>query len=553
MTAVRKGLVLLILLPWTAPAQVAYNVTLFGHMDKYHNMGWDTSFTYSATWGWTGPDGREYAFIGTARGSSIVDITDSLHEVALIPGPASYHNYHEFRTYGNILYIVADGFDSTQYPYGGVEMVDLSHLPDSASLLGTYVWQDTANGIVTLCYKSHTVAIEGKYLYLHGGEFGGLRVLDLTNPLHPRQAGSFGRGSQPYIHGSYPFHDTDYAACNVDSLLDILDARTKSSITLISRTHVYPEGNVHSTWVTPDGKYVLLTTETVGGHLHIFDISDPVHPAQVSEWSSSPTSTSHEIVTKGDFAYLSYYGEGLRILDISDIRHPIEVGFYDTHPGPDHQLYEGDWGVDPLFPSGKIAVSDINTGLYVFTFNGKHGGRMTGYVRSADSDAPLDSVVVSVAETGRTYRPGPDGAYEIGAAEGTLTVSFARPGYATLIDTMTIRAGKLDSVNVYLGRSGVVSVAQQGKLTPYTTALEQNYPNPFNPATEIRYTLASAGWVHLTIYDVLGRLVDRLVDAPETSGPHIARFDGSRLSSGVYFCRLAAGDHLVTRKMILAR
>ncbi len=95
---------------------------------------------------------------------------------------------------------------------------------------------------------------------------------------------------------------------------------------------------------------------------------------------------------------------------------------------------------------------------------------------------------------------------------------------------------------------------------PHTFALEQNYPNPFNPSTIIRYTIAGDraqgpgnSEVRLEVYDVLGRAVAVLVNEKQTSGTHEVRFDGSQLSSGVYFYRLSEGNSIASRPMILLK
>lgn len=88
---------------------------------------------------------------------------------------------------------------------------------------------------------------------------------------------------------------------------------------------------------------------------------------------------------------------------------------------------------------------------------------------------------------------------------------------------------------------------------PARFALHQNYPNPFNPATTISYELASAGEVRLSVLDVLGKEVALLVDGVQQSGRHDLLFDGTRLASGVYFCRLRSGASVLTRAMVLVR
>ena len=80
--------------------------------------------------------------------------------------------------------------------------------------------------------------------------------------------------------------------------------------------------------------------------------------------------------------------------------------------------------------------------------------------------------------------------------------------------------------------------------------LSQNYPNPFNPTTTISYQISQRGLVTLKVYDVLGREVATIVNEEKISGSYEIKFDGSDLSSGVYFYKLQAGSFVQTRKMI---
>jgi len=81
--------------------------------------------------------------------------------------------------------------------------------------------------------------------------------------------------------------------------------------------------------------------------------------------------------------------------------------------------------------------------------------------------------------------------------------------------------------------------------------LNQNYPNPFNPATTIKYELPKSSEVKLGVYDLLGREVSVLVNEKKDAGVHEVRFDGSGLSSGVYFYRLTVGDFVATKRLLL--
>jgi hypothetical protein len=75
----------------------------------------------------------------------------------------------------------------------------------------------------------------------------------------------------------------------------------------------------------------------------------------------------------------------------------------------------------------------------------------------------------------------------------------------------------------------------------------------FNPSTTIRFELPKSSVVSLTVYDMLGREVSVLVNERRNAGVHEVKFDGTGLSSGVYFYRLEAGSFVLTRKLLLLR
>jgi hypothetical protein len=84
-------------------------------------------------------------------------------------------------------------------------------------------------------------------------------------------------------------------------------------------------------------------------------------------------------------------------------------------------------------------------------------------------------------------------------------------------------------------------------------ALAQNYPNPFNPSTMISYSVNSRTMVSLNVYDVLGKQVASIVNQVQNPGQYTASFDGSSLSSGVYFYKLIADNKVEAKKMMLVK
>ena len=83
--------------------------------------------------------------------------------------------------------------------------------------------------------------------------------------------------------------------------------------------------------------------------------------------------------------------------------------------------------------------------------------------------------------------------------------------------------------------------------------LNQNYPNPFNPSTKIRYSIPTEAVVKLKVYSAIGELVAELVNQSQSAGTYETEFSAAKLTSGIYFYKLQAGDFVETKKMILLK
>ena len=92
-----------------------------------------------------------------------------------------------------------------------------------------------------------------------------------------------------------------------------------------------------------------------------------------------------------------------------------------------------------------------------------------------------------------------------------------------------------------------------GAARPTGLEISQNYPNPFNPSTTIRYGLPNRSHVTLTVFNTLGQQVALLQNGEQEAGYHEVKFDGSGLSSGVYYYRLTAGTFVEMKKLLLVR
>jgi hypothetical protein len=117
-----------------------------------------------------------------------------------------------------------------------------------------------------------------------------------------------------------------------------------------------------------------------------------------------------------------------------------------------------------------------------------------------------------------------------------------------------------------VNNSNPVFVENEEKL-PQEFSLFQNYPNPFNPTTTIRFTIPTSplnptpyqGEEHrerlikLKIYDVLGNEIVTLVNEEKPTGEYEVEFNGSNLSSGIYFYQLRTNNYISTKRMILLK
>jgi hypothetical protein len=103
-----------------------------------------------------------------------------------------------------------------------------------------------------------------------------------------------------------------------------------------------------------------------------------------------------------------------------------------------------------------------------------------------------------------------------------------------------------------------VGVDNRSETLPQGFALEQNFPNPFNPSTTIRYELPEEAMVNVTIYDMMGRQVSRLVSSRQTAGYKSLQWNatnnsGQPISAGLYIYTIQAGEFSQTRKMVLLK
>lgn len=358
-------------------------------------------------WGWVDSNGEEYALIGMRDGTAFVRITASGQLVPLgrlrasdgeapVAKPAhamhdrkSCHDelcgdkdsaWRDVKVYGNHAFVVSEAAGH------GLQVFDLTQLRPHTAAMPGHEWPQTAfyGGIG----HAHNLFINEDtaraYVVGHDGSSvaGGLHVLDIRVPTNPVLLAEL--DGDGYTHdvqcvvysgpdGNYLGRELCFAS-NEDTLT-IWDVEGITSETgadgasIVSRTSYSDSGYTHQGWLSPDQRYFYLNDEldevNTGSrtHLRVFDVSDIDAPALVAEYFAPTLAIDHNNYAHGRWLYQSNYAAGLRILDVADPVHPVEAAYFDTQATDTAQFY-GSWS-NYVFPSGRVAVSDINDGLFV--------------------------------------------------------------------------------------------------------------------------------------------------------------------------------------------
>jgi len=98
-----------------------------------------------------------------------------------------------------------------------------------------------------------------------------------------------------------------------------------------------------------------------------------------------------------------------------------------------------------------------------------------------------------------------------------------------------------------------ISAGNETGTIPKEYKLSHNYPNPFNPSTNISFDIPKASYVNITVYDILGRVINNIISGNYQPGKYQTTFDGTNFSSGLYFCVMKSETYFSVQKMLLAK
>jgi uncharacterized lipoprotein YddW (UPF0748 family) len=204
--------------------------------------------------------------------------------------------------------------------------------------------------------------------------------------------------------------------------------------------------------------------------------------------------------------------------------------------------YSGSWSFKtgwPVAPTLASPPSGTRNVSRTPTFVWRKGAATSFRIRVTEVTHSPNVVVMDETTTDTTFL--------------STVVLTAATNYSWVVSATNVYGSSDWSAEARFQTGQEITLVEHRGVLPDVFELGQNYPNPFNPTTTIRFAVPQSGPVSLRVYDMLGREVAVLLDAPLAPGYYAGQFDGHGLSSGIYFYRLVAPGFVETRKMQLIK
>jgi choice-of-anchor B domain-containing protein len=353
-------------------SQGSRSVTQLGVWDDPWVFSNNGDSKYNDVWGFA-QNGEEYAVIGSTKGTHIVQIMDDnsmIFRDFVIGTEMSMSVVHrDFHDYNGYLYSIC------QQGMSSLQISDLRYLPDSI---------DEVYNSDTLFRVAHNIFIDTATarMYVCGPAGKAMSIYSLENPELPELLLDF--TGVNYVHDAFVRNDTAFLNCGDDGLY-VFDFSNVTSPRMLGYLQFYPDkGYNHAGWLSADGNTYIFADETPGKAMKVCDVSDLTDIQVLSTFIAEEPNIStshlpHNLMYKDGYAFVSHYNDGLQIFDLRNRENPISIGYFDTYPTEHHSDYRGAWGIYSFLPSGRILVSDRQTGLHLFHFDAPP--RIDSYLR----------------------------------------------------------------------------------------------------------------------------------------------------------------------------
>ncbi|KAK2616953.1 hypothetical protein QQS21_000042 [Conoideocrella luteorostrata] len=390
-----------------------------GHAGEYgcQNVDVQASLTHEALgsstregndiWGWTSPDGREFAIVGQTDGTAFAEVLKGGRLVFLgrLPTQTGNEIWRDIKVIDHYAYI------SSESPGHGIQVFDLNKLLslkckqpkvfDIHSDLTAHFNQLGSAHNVIANPESNTIFISGAKDATCKDLKEGLLMMDVKDPARPTLTGCFGGGD--YVHDARcviyrgpdsRFHGREICLTfNIHSFM-VYDVTDRKNTTILSNNYydgIDGKGAfTHQGWeLDSDFRYMLMDDEqdeeqrdhrglNTKTTTYIWDISSLTHPNMTGTYKSPVDAIDHNLYIVNHVAYMANYASGLRVVDVSGVPNDPtggnmkELAYFDCWPDDDDEpevAFYGAWSTYAWFKSGTVVINCIERGLFALKVN----------------------------------------------------------------------------------------------------------------------------------------------------------------------------------------
>lgn len=229
--------------------------------------------------------------------------------------------------------------------------------------------------------------------------------------------------------------------------------------------------------------------------------------------------------------------------------------FYLQNPLPETKYYWKARGKNELGWSGWSEVKSFYTTAPFISLTAPNGGqtwkKKSAYFITWNNNLPA-LINIDLLRDNVLYANISSLANNCGSYQWTIPDSIAADTTYKIKVTSATDSAMFDISESFFSIAPLTGIEPLNEI-PVKFSLHQNYPNPFNPSTRIRFDIPEESRVTLTIYNQLGEQVDILVNESLRAGSYSAAWNAGSLPSGIYYCRLTAGNHVFVKKLLLVK
>lgn len=501
----------LIFTPIFVFSQESLNLSLLGNF-PYTNI--ERAQKLNDIWGYVDENGNEYALVGLTTGFSIValDQADTLIEIVNIPGPTS--TWRDIKTFGNYAFVTHDNIYEGESQ--ALLVIDLNDIENGNAPYFSFSDNESFT-------RAHNIYIdENGIAYLTGADYGkgGAYMIDVNNPDSLFSVGVF---DEAYFHDCVTRGDTMWGGAIYEGTLMAVDVSDKQAPEVLGFEYT-PNLFTHNCWFSDDGNFIYTTDEKPNAYIASYDVSDIGNikfQDKIQSFYSKET-IPHNTHFLNKYLITSYYRDGVQITDVQYPDNMIDVGHYDTSPLFEGSGFNGAWGAYPYLPSGRILVTDMENGLFVFKPTYQRACYL--HITVIDDHTNQELIGAEVNYLNQTENIDISGIIKTGTPHaGKYTITANKEEYST------------KSVEVNLSNNQITEVEIRLSKIPYFEDVDPSTvtfgPNPTSQNITLFTPLGIQGSFDIVIYDILGKKIshktinnleaETQIQLPTVSGEYI--------------------------------